>query len=481
MNLAELVRLQAAQRPAATALSWRGGHWTYEQCWVAIATAIDALRADGVGAGDRIGVCLADTPEHVALHYAIAGCGATLVPIDHRNTDVEVARLAAAFAVGRLVTDTERNIDGVATVSAASLFAGEASDTVPAATTASTPWLISLSSGTTGLPKGAIVTHAQMRERFITQWVTLGFSTSDRFALVTPLVFGAGRSFAMSTLAAGGELVLAPPPLSPDELVAAINDFAATTTFLVPTLMRRLLALPGDQCLLPGLRRLLISGEAFFPHEVAAFKRRLSPHLIGYYASSEGGGISVLQPHDFDAHGATVGQAAFGVEVDIVDANGASLPAGDVGELRYRGPGVTSEGLDADGSMIAGHPDGWFYPGDLAERDPDGYIALRGRARDVINRAGVNVYPLEIEHALRGRDNVREAAVVAYTSADGRTEIAAFVAPETVDTAALAAALTAELAPYKRPKRIESLAELPRAASGKLDKRALTARAEAAS
>ena len=337
-------------------------------------------------------------------------------------------------------------------------------------------WLVSLSSGSTGRPKGALVSHRQMYERFVTQWVSLGFDTSDRFALVTPLHFGAGRSFAMSFLAAGATLCLLPPPMAPDELVRAVNECEATGVFLVPTLMRRLLSLPGRGPLFPGLRRLLISGEAFHAHEVSAFRTRLTPNLIGYYASSEGGGVSVLQPADFDAYGDTVGQAAFGVEVEIVDASGASVPAGDVGRLRYRGPGVTTRTLAEDGTPGAIEPGGWFYPGDLAAIDRAGFITLSGRATEVIVRAGVNVYPAQIESVLRGLAGVHEVAVIGVSSPSHGEDIVAYVHAEGLDADALRAWCSERLAPYKVPARFVLVDALPRTSAGKIDRRSLRTR-----
>ncbi|MEM1264324.1 MAG: class I adenylate-forming enzyme family protein [Pseudomonadota bacterium] len=483
MNLADLLQRQALQQPTATALQFAATDFDYRSLWAATAALMANLAELGIRSGDRVGVCLPDTPVHVIAHFAIAGVGACLVPIDHRNTDTEVGRLATAFGVSRLMTHNERKTDwpGDSLMRIGALPEANAGSAPPFVLDdfATTPWLVSLSSGTTGRPKGALVTHRQMHERFITQWQSLGLGADDRFALVTPLVFGAGRSFAMSTLATGGRLILAPPPYEPAELVETINDAAATATFLVPTLMRRLLDLPGDELLFPQLRRLIISGEAFYPDEVAPFQERLTTHLIGYYASSEGGGVSVLQPEQFAEHGATVGQAAHGVEVDIVDGNDQSVPAGVTGELRYRGPGVTTTALDADGNTDPGDSDGWFYPGDLAMRDADGFIALQGRSKDVINRGGVNIYPVEIERTLLSAKHVREAVVVGYRASDGRDEIAAFVvADQTIEIAALAATISEHLAPYKRPRHIEQLDALPRATSGKTDKKALIARAE---
>ncbi len=482
MNLASLVRRHAHGRPSRVAIEYGGLSLSYADAWRAVAGGASLLAENGVRAGDRVGLSLREHPAHVLLHYAAAAIGAAVVPIDHRWSTAEKTAAVTAFAPSLLLLDADADaLDGVDCV-----HTGEwlpLSDAGPAVAAGGDAALVlSMSSGTTGRPKAAVVTHAQMYERFVTQWVTLGFNAADRFVLVTPLFFGAGRSFAMSFLAAGATLIVDPPPHGPDELIRAVRDSGATATFLVPTLMRRLLEPAPDGVLFPALRRLLVSGEAFHPTEVTPFRKHLSPNLIGYYASSEGGGISVLQPQDFDAHGGTVGQAAFGVEIEIVGGQGRALPAGETGRLRYRGPGVTTALLGEDGRPARGDPDGWFYPGDLAIVDADGFVSLRGRQQDVIIRGGVNVYPAEVEQVLVRHAAVSEAAVIGI--ADGRRGelVAAFVvAHDTADDAELLQHCRANLAPYKVPATLHRLAALPRAASGKVDKKALAALCETAS
>ena len=176
----------------------------------------------------------------------------------------------------------------------------------------------------------------------------------------------------------------------------------------------------------------------------------------------------------FDTRGGTVGQAAFGVEVDVVDAGGTSVAAGEIGRLRYRGPGVTTASLDEDGKPQPADPDGWFYPGDLAEISADGFVALRGREKDVIIRGGVNIYPAEIEQALIANEAVAEAAVIGVASEAKGEEAVAFVAlsgEATVEE--LAGELGERLAPYKVPSEIRIVDALPRAVSGKIDKKSL--------
>ena len=503
MNLAGLLRDNAARLPDKVAVDAPEGLHTYAAVWARTQALMQWLQAQGVQPGQRVAGALRDTTDHLLLHFAVAGLGAVWVPLDHRWSAAEKAAAIAAFAASHVIADdppAQWPVPdvGFAVGSAVSSVMGSAMAAagveVPLAAGDDAPWLISLSSGSTGRPKGALVTHTQMHERFISQWATLGFSAADRFALVSPLCFGAGRSFGMAFLAVGGTVVLRPPPLSPEQLVEAINTSASTAVFLVPTLMRRLLALPGEGRLFPGLRRLLVSGEPFFPSEVAQFRARLSENLIGYYASSEGGGISVLQPAEFLTHPDSVGRASHGVELELVDEEGRVVAVGEAGLVRYRGPGCARDFLDENGQPAASDAAGWFMPGDLGTCDANGYLRLVGRAKDMILRAGVNVYPAEVERVLREHAAVADVGVVGEPSASHGEQVVAFVALQSAaggeglsvsagvgeDSLACGAEqlLThcrERLASYKVPARIVFLSALPKAGMGKTDKKALRA------
>jgi acyl-CoA synthetase (AMP-forming)/AMP-acid ligase II len=503
MNLAGLLRDNAARLPDKVAVDAPEGLHTYAAVWARTQALMQWLQAQGVQPGQRVAGALRDTTDHLLLHFAVAGLGAVWVPLDHRWSAAEKAAAIAAFAASHVIAVDppaqwpvpEAGFAGSSAVSSAMGSAMAAAGMeVPLTAGDDAPWLISLSSGSTGRPKGALVTHTQMHERFISQWATLGFSAADRFALVSPLCFGAGRSFGMAFLAVGGTVVLRPPPLSPEQLVLAINTSASTAVFLVPTLMRRLLTLPGEGRLFPGLRRLLVSGEPFFPSEVAQFRARLSENLIGYYASSEGGGISVLQPAEFLTHPDSVGRASHGVELELVDEDGHVVAVGETGLVRYRGPGCARDFLDENGQPAASDAAGWFVPGDLGTCDADGYLRLVGRAKDMILRAGVNVYPAEVERVLREHAAVADVGVVGEPSASHGEQVVAFVALQSAagiegngvgdgvgdDSLAcsaeqLLAHCRERLASYKVPARIVFLPALPKAGMGKTDKKALRA------
>ena len=149
---------------------------------------------------------------------------------------------------------------------------------------------------------------------------------------------------------------------------------------------------------------------------------------------------------------------------------------GDVGRLRYRGPAVASRRVDADGIVHELGDGGWYYPGDLAERRPGGYLALRGRDRDIIIRAGINLYPAEIESVLQSHPDIDEAAVIGRSDAARGEVVTAFVAGANLDAGTLGDWCRGQLAPYKIPQAFVVVDALPRAASGKVDRQALLRR-----
>ena len=479
MNLASILECHADSQGDKTAIAYRAERISYQALWQRLQDYAAILHARGIAPGDRVGLVLKEHPCHLILHYALARLGAVIVPIDHRWTAVERARVATTFRAKLLIQEQQAEPPAdSATLALDELQGAASSGALTAAPDApdapDLTLLISLSSGTTGRPKGALVTHEQMYQRFVSQWVTIGFNSRDRFLGLTPLFFGAGRSFAMAFLAAGATVILDPPPHKPQELVTAINESEATATFLVPTQLRGLLPLHKEGMLLPGLQKLLVSGAALYAQEAQAVREKITPGLIGYYASSEGGGIAVLQSDEFADHAHTAGRATFRTEVQIVDAQDRPAPPGATGRLRYRGPGVARDFISDDGTETTAPQQGWFYPGDLAAKLDSGHIMLQGRDKDVINRGGVNVYPAEIEAALMQLPGVREAAVVSEASEKFGEAVIAFIATDAaISPDELNAHCQQQLAAYKIPSRYEFLPDLPKKASGKLDKQAL--------
>jgi acyl-CoA synthetase (AMP-forming)/AMP-acid ligase II len=428
-----------------------------------------------------IGVALRDTGLHLSILYGLARAGFVILPMDCRWTAVEKERVARHFGASLTLCERDDTLApdiATETVDADWLAKVErlpATRAVPSG--GDTPLLLSLSSGTTGRPKGPLIAHKHFFRRFMTHWINLGLNGRHRYISATPLYFGGGRTFAMSVLFSGGTVIMHPPPYQPLDLIAAVERTDATSLFLVPTTLRRLLE-QSDTELAPlrKLDLLISSGAPLSPSERRDIKQRLCGNFFEYYASTEGGGISLLCPEDHAHYLDSVGRPIFSVEVEVVDDSGKALPPGAVGLLRYRGPGV-AEGYyrDEEASREA-FRDGWFYPGDLAALNERGYIFLRGRRKDMILRGGINIYPAEIEATLMLHPAVAEAAVFAMPSVEFGEEIAAFVQlRDAIVVAELRQWCADRLAPYKRPKVITIVEAMPRNSAGKVSKSDLLA------
>lgn len=474
-NLAEPLDLHARQRPTHPALIAGDREWSWAEAALRVRQVAQALAAEGVGRGDFIGLGLRDTPAHVFALFALMRLGAVLVPLDWRWSAAETESLAAHVSLRfRLAEPDAAEVPGPARIAvsdawlaAAESLPGEA----PLVRAPDLPMILSLSSGTTGRPTGPLATHGMMLARIENQLAALTFNQHDRHLLATPLYFGGGRAFAITHFVIGATLILNPPPYAPEALAEAAGRHHATTGFLVPTLLRRLLALP-DTALAPmrGLRLLISSGAPLHPPERAEIARRITPGFMEYFASTEGGGISVLAPADMAHHPDSVGRAAFMVAIEVVDPEThAPLPPDTEGPIRYRGPGV-AEGFHNEPEKTAeAFRDGWFYPGDVGRIDAEGYVTLLGRAKNVIIRGGVNIYPAEIERALEGHPDVTEAAVIGRPDPEmGEQLRAVVVAARPVDPEALRAWCRERLAPYKVPREVVFVPALPRNAGGKV-------------
>lgn len=224
-----------------------------------------------------------------------------------------------------------------------------------------------------------MVSHRHFLRRFWTHWINLGLNANSRYVNATPLYFGGARIFTLSVMFSGGTVILHPPNFEPDSLARLVEQQRANALFLVPTQLRRLLAMPAEQLsAFKALRLLLSSGAPLQPNERRAIRENICAQFYEYYASTEGGGISLCTPADFDILLTSVGRPIYGVDVGIFDEDDAVLAPGHVGRLRYRGPGV-ADAFFSEAEQTREHfRGGWFYPGDLAEQDAGGYIFLRG-------------------------------------------------------------------------------------------------------
>ncbi len=484
MNLADSIRSHALVRPSHVAIVFGDRTIDYGHFDRLVDAAAALLKARGVGEGKHVGIALSDRPEHLAFLYAVARIDAVFVPVDCRWTNAEKERICVNFHVQLLLLNPGDQWNGavpsmeIPEIWEPAEFAMQSS-TLGAVCHPDRPLAIYLSSGTTGMPKGPILTHENLAARFGIYRNSLEWTERERFASVSPLYFSASRGFAMCILHLGATLVLLPPPLPPARMVDAIRRTASTSASLVPTLIRRILEeRTTDGPCMPELRSLISTGAVLNAQERAQAMRRITANLFTFYGSSEGGGVSVLRPDHPPEKSASAGAVLPGTLVRIVDENLRDVALGVVGRICYRSAATASGTYGEPSGSMQNFYEGWFLPGDLGCIDADGFIWITGREKDMIIRGGANIYPEEIEQVLRTHACVTDAAVVGVPSEEYGEEAVAFVALRAdADDRELLDWCRKELAPYKLPLEFRRLAELPKTAVGKTDKLALKSRA----
>jgi acyl-CoA synthetase (AMP-forming)/AMP-acid ligase II len=491
MNLSGAIEINARRRPDHPAIVRQDGSvFSYRDYGLAVGRWASALAADGIGPGDIVGVNLKDTPDHLVALYAIARAGAAILPMDWRWTLEEKARIAEFFGARAVLCEPDDKF-----MTAAGRWVAvainddweqriQSSDPLVHSPAADDGDLVlALSSGTTGTPKGPMITHRQFLARFLIYLISIGFSERDRYLCATPLYFGGCRGYSMCTLYSGGTILMHPPPYESSDLLSFANQHKATRLFLVPTLLRRLMSLEGGTPGAPlfrSLELLFSTGAVLHAEERGELMLRFCARYLNFYGSTDGGGCAALMWDDPSEVSASVGRPVFGAMLEIVDADDQPMPVTEVGRIRYRHPGTASGYYnDAEASRDA-FRGGWYYPGDLGWVDRDGFLFLAGRETDMIIRGGANIYPAEIEHILALHPNVYEAAVVGWPSREFGEEIAAFIVPTSgevaVDGDALISYCREKLAPYKSPRAVFVLEALPKSGVGKVLKTELAAR-----
>jgi acyl-CoA synthetase (AMP-forming)/AMP-acid ligase II len=479
MNLAEAIALHARARPADAALVDGQRTLRYGELDRLARQGAAQLRSLGVGAGDAVAICLGDNADHVIAFLAAARLGAVSVPIDWRAPPAERARIATALGTKlALVEPGSPDVGGVPSVAVDARWYAEAerrdaAQAFPA--DADAPLMIGLTSGTTGAVKGMLVTHRQMHARTIPFDAILP-PGPHRYLSASPLAFSAGRGYCLTHLIRGHTVVLHPPLFTADEYVEVAARVRATVGFVVPTILRALMALPPPASgpLLPGLQALLCAGAPTHPEEKRAALRQLTGHFHEVYGTVGTGPITVLAPSDIADRAESAGRPHPIWQLEIVDEDDRLQARGTPGRLRVRGPGAAAR-LEA-GSAAAGEAvrDGWYYTGDIAALDEAGYLHLKGRASDLILRGGSNIYPDEVEAVLVEHAAVADAAVLGRPSPQLGEEVVAVVvtrSPVTADE--LIAHCRRRLTAYKVPAEIVFAAALPRTSFGKPDRKRL--------
>jgi malonyl-CoA/methylmalonyl-CoA synthetase len=429
------------------------------------------LAAAGLRPGDRILMSAGTSVELVEAHVAALRLGLVVVPANTAYREREIAHLVGDATPRAAVVDDPERAAWIRRARPGTLVVGPDVD-LPAGRSPSPapvldaagpddPALIGYTSGTTGAPKGAVLSHRNLLASSESVRLAWRWSADDRLVLALPLFHIHGLGVGLhGTLLAGASAVLL-PRFEPDAVLEAITGHDATLFFGVPTMYTRLAASPrlGELARL----RLCVSGSAPLPP--AVFDRLADgsgQRVLERYGMTETG-MNVSNPYAGERRPGTVGFPLPGVELRL----------GPDGEIQLRGPNVfTGYWGRPEASAAAFTPDGWFRTGDIGEHDPDGYLRLVGRARELIITGGLNVYPREVEDVLLEHPAVGEVAVAGLPDAEWGEVVAAWVVPSSTGAPPSAdelAGFAAErLARFKCPRRVVFVDALPRNALGKV-------------
>ena len=467
-----------------------GKEWGGDAFFRLIARQAQALRAAGLGVGDRIAVQVAKSPEALAVYGAAVALGAVFLPLNTAYTAAEVdyfladarprvflcdgskADALAAIADRHGATLLTLNADGSGSLSDAA--AGMADTIVAAERGPDDLAALLYTSGTTGRSKGAMLTHRNLLSNAKVLMDLWRFTDKDVLLHALPIFHTHGLFVASNiALLTGGAMIFL-PGFDPEAMLRLMPQ--ASAMMGVPTFYTRLLDDPRFDRDLVAHMRLFISGSAPLLAEThLAFEARTGHRILERYGMTETN-MNTSNPYEGDRRAGTVGFPVPGVELRIM-ADGAEVVPGAVGVIEVRGPNVfagywqmpekTAEEL---------RPDGWFITGDLGQVDTDGYISIVGRQKDLIISGGFNIYPKELELLLDEVPGVLESAVIGVPHPDfGEAVFAVLVAQKGValDADSVLAAIRDRVARFKQPKAAVVVADLPRNTMGKVQKNLL--------
>lgn len=492
-TLHDAVTQRAAAAPDAPALivpddgvGASGRIISYAEAERRIVRMAAALRAQGVRNGDRVATRLEKSADGLLLFFAVLQAGGVYVPVNPAFTPREAEMLIEEAAPVLLIDNAPGDLHlSVPAPRLAQFGTGAAQDIAEGADAAEDdtsqpltglddPAAMLFTSGTTGQPKGAVLTHHNLMTGFASLADAWEMSAADRVLHLLPVFHAHGLFLAAALPLTLGASVIVCERFDAERAIALLPD--ATILMAVPAIYTRLLARPSfDVRACAGLR-LATSGSAPLSPEVfAALRERMGLNVVERYGMTETT-ILTSNPIDGTARVGSVGQALSNVELRIADADGAVLPTNEVGHIEARGPSIIKGYWNRPQADSDWTDDGFFRTGDMGRLDDDGFLWLVGRQKDLIISGGFNVYPREVEIQIEMIPGVDEAVVFGVSHPDFGEGVVAAIRPDgshAIDMGTINMALAKTLAKYKRPKHCLIMDDFPRNSLGKVLKKEL--------
>ncbi|WP_409291754.1 fatty acid--CoA ligase family protein [Peribacillus sp. SCS-37] len=509
MNLSMKLHQTALASADKTAYVFMGGQMTYGELDAAISRFANGLKKLGIQKGDHIALLLGNTPHFIIGMYGALRAGAVVIPVNPIYTADEIGYILSNGDVKSVITldlllpmmegleklipDVSHFIccpskqDGAEPDFASSTLNRKLKTITEVIETGEAAFhevevdendtaVILYTSGTTGKPKGAMLTHKNLYSNAIDVGSYLKMNESDRVITALPMFHVFCLTVVLNAPLMMGATLLIMPKFSPKEVFSLVKEQEATVFAGVPTMYNFLYQYPeGKKEDLASLR-LCISGGASLPVSLLkAFEQKFSVAVSEGYGLSEASPVTCFNPLDRPRKPGSIGTSILNVENKVVNELGEEVPAGQVGELAVRGPNVMKGYYKLPEETAAALKDGWLHTGDLARVDDEGYFYIVDRKKDMVIVGGYNVYPREVEEVLFAHPDIIEAAVIGVPDPNHGEAVHAFVVPsdESLSAEVLTAYCSEHLAKYKVPSAFEFLEELPKNTTGKILRRAL--------
>lgn len=495
MNIANWLYQTARSWPSRPAL-YEGDklRQSYHELMQATCNRAAWLRGrHGIGAGDRVAIYAANAPEYIEALHACWWLGAVAVPINHKLHPREAKWIIDNSGAAVVLTQSGDVFAEHAEISEAPLGAQIRTQVAisPPEQVADQhlAWLF-YTSGTTGTPKGVMLSHENLR--CMTLCYAMDVDTArpdDHMLYAAPMSHGAGLYMFAQIRAGGRHLVPASRGFDCDEIIRLAGSRGDLVFFAAPTMVKRLIAhakqlgYDGD-----GIRTIIYGGGLMYANDIDEALACFGPKFVQIYGQGETPMTISVLPRDlvadqshprWKARRASVGIAQGAVTLAVLGPDGSHLPAGQTGEICVRAPTVMSGYWRNEPASEQALRDGWLHTGDLGHMDEDGFLYLTDRSKDVIISGGTNIYPREVEEALLTHPAVFEVAVIGEPEPDWGEQVVAYVVlarEQTVTVAELDSWCRQQIAAFKRPKRYEFVEELPKNSYGKILKTELRKR-----
>ncbi|MBL7197569.1 MAG: long-chain fatty acid--CoA ligase [Candidatus Omnitrophica bacterium] len=503
-NICEILIFSASKYPSKPAIIFGQKKISFSELNIFTDRLAQGLRESGVAKGDRVALLLDNSPHFIICYFAIMKLGAIVVPINHMFkseeisyiiSDSQIPTLITSFAYLDIVIKIKEKSKCLKNILATSKEKEEIFSIYEWAYDSAKQFnpenvgkddiaAILYTSGTTGHPKGAMLSHGNLISNVLASKEVLKVTHKDKTICILPLFHSFAATVCMLLpLYAGGAVVVMKSARPFKRTIRAILRNKVTVFVGIPSLYNILkeIKLPKilDSFIIRFLLpvRVCISGAAALPISTwERFQRRFRVPLLEGYGLTEASPVVSLNPYKGINKGGSIGLPINGVEVDIVNEKNESVNVGQVGEILVKGPNVMRGYFNKPGATQETIKDGWLHTGDLGKRDQDGYIYIVGRKKDMVNVRGLNVYPREIEDLLYEHPKVKEVAVIGVSDYHkGEVPKGFVVLKERVSATEreLILYLREHLANYKIPRYIEFRQSLPKNTTGKILKRVL--------